>query len=118
MFWDLRALQNEVVDTRTRPLVVDVVKAYEAGALRAATVSLWIAVVADLTYKIRYLAESGDGRARVAIEGLDRAVSNGEIRKIQQYENSILDLASNDLERRTFTPERRSQFVCASRIFI
>lgn len=98
MFWDLRALQNEVVDTRTRPLVVDVVKAYEAGALRAATVSLWIAVVADLTYKIRYLAESGDGRARVAIEGLDRAVSNGEIRKIQQYENSILDLASNDLE--------------------
>lgn len=58
---DLEQLQHEVIDLRTRLLVKEVVKAYEAGALRAATVSLWIAVVADLTNKIRYLADSGDG---------------------------------------------------------
>lgn len=98
MLKDLQALQYDVVDQRTRPLVAEVVKAYEAGALRAATVSLWIAVVADLTYKIRHPADSGDGAAVVAIADLDQAVANRSVRKVQEYERTILTFVSTDLE--------------------
>lgn len=95
---DLQSLEFEVVDSRTRPLVAEAVRAYEAGALRSATVSLWIAVVADLTYKIRHLAESGDGRARTVIEQLDRALQNQTVSRVQEYERNILDLVSAELD--------------------
>lgn len=74
MLRDLDSLLHEVRDERTRPLVSEAVKAYGAGAMRAATVSLWIAVVADLIFKIRFLAESDDGEASKAIKELDRAI--------------------------------------------
>lgn len=95
---DLEQLQHEVIDQRTRPLVNEVVKAYEAGALRAATVSLWIAVVADLTNKIRYLADSGDGEARNVIENLDRAIANSSVIKVQEYERGLLEIVTEKLD--------------------
>lgn len=94
---DLEQLLQEVADPGVRPLVREVVKSYEAGALRAATVSLWIAVVADLTFKIRQLAESGDGAAANVIADLDDAVSRGAIRTVQDYERDLLVTAERDL---------------------
>ncbi len=94
---DLEQIQHDVVEPRSRALLAEVVKCYEGGAHRAALVSLWIAVVADLTSKVRYLAESGDGEAAKVIEDLDRARENQVVRKVQEYERNILDTAEQRL---------------------
>lgn len=94
---DLEQIQHDVVEPRSRGLLSEVVKCYEGGAHRAALVSLWIAVVADLTSKIRYLAESGDGEAANVVDGLDKALANQTISKVQEYERNILDTAEKRL---------------------
>ncbi len=94
---DLEQIQHDVVEPRSRTLLAEVVKCYEGGAHRAALVSLWIAVVADLTSKIRYLAESGDGEAAKIIEDLDSALANQRVGKVQEYERNILDTAEKRL---------------------
>lgn len=98
MLKDLDSLIHDVVDHRTRPLVAEAIKAYDAGALRSATVSLWIAVVADLTLKLRHLAESGDGTAKEALSKLDKALEKGEVKQVQEYERNLLKLAGSQLE--------------------
>lgn len=95
---DLEQIQHDVVDVRSRALIAEVVRCYEGGAYRAALVSLWVAVVADLTGKIRYLAESGDGEARNVISDLDKALANQRVDKVQQYERGILATAEQRLE--------------------
>lgn len=95
---DLETFQHEVVEPRVKPLVAEVVKSYSAGALRAATVSLWVAVVADLVHKIRNLAETGDGAASEEIKKLDRAVANGSVADFQKFERNLLELATDRLE--------------------
>lgn len=94
---DLEQIQHDVIDVRSRTLLAEVVRCYEGGAYRAALVSLWIAVVADLTSKIRHLAESGDGEAGNVIDGLDTALSDQTVRKVQEYERNILDTAEQRL---------------------
>ncbi|WFP15756.1 hypothetical protein [Citricoccus muralis] len=94
---DLEQIQHDVVEPRSRALLAEVVKCYEGGAHRAALVSLWIAVVADLTSKIRYLAESGDGQAAEVVDGLDRALANQTVSRVQEYERNILDTAEKRL---------------------
>ena len=66
-------------------------RAYNAGAYRAATVALWIAVIHDLTSKIRILAESDDNAARVLIQEIEAARNADAPRKMQTIENSLLD---------------------------
>ena len=95
---DLEVLKYQVVDDRSRVLIAEVVKCYEGGAYRAALVSLWVAVVADLTGKMRYLAESGDGAAKEAIDSLDNAHKNGDMRKLQEFERNILEIAQDEFE--------------------
>ena len=56
---DLEQIQHDIDNKHIRPLIAEVIKCYEAGAYRAAIVSLWTAVVTDLTGKIRTLAEAG-----------------------------------------------------------
>ena len=50
---DLEQIQHDIDNKHIRPLIAEVIKCYEAGAYRAAIVSLWTAVVTDLTGKIR-----------------------------------------------------------------
>lgn len=95
---DLEQIQHDVVDVRSRALIAEVVRCYEGGAYRAALVSLWVAVVADLTGKIRYLAESGDGEAGNVISDLDKALANQRVDQVQQYERGILATAEQRLE--------------------
>ncbi|EQM78584.1 hypothetical protein [Microbacterium maritypicum] len=94
---DLEQIQHDIVEPRTRALFAEIVKCYEGGAHRAALVSLWIAVIADLTAKIRHLAESGDGEAREVVSGLDKALANQSVSKVQEYERTILDVAEQRL---------------------
>lgn len=95
---DLERIQHDVVDVRSRGLVAEVVRCYEGGAYRAALVSLWVAVVADLTAKIRYLAESGDGEAGNVIADLDEALANQRVNQVQQYERDLLKTAEQQLQ--------------------
>ncbi|WP_277100654.1 hypothetical protein [Cutibacterium granulosum] len=94
---DLEQIQHNVVDDRSRALIAEVVRCYEGGAFRAALVSLWVAVVADLTGKIRYLAESDDNEAKNVIRDLDKAIDNQNVQGIQQYERTILEKAEKQL---------------------
>ncbi len=98
MLKDLEQIQHEVLDPQSRQLLAEVMKCYQAGAYRAALVCLWIAVVADLTGKIRYLAESGDGQAKSMIDQLDQALAGGAVKKVQDYERTILEKAEQTLE--------------------
>lgn len=98
MLRDLESLQFDVVDERVRPLVTEVVRAYEAGAMRSATVSLWIAVFTDLIFKIRHLSESGDGEARVHNDKLYAAIETKNVKQLQQHERNLLKTVSEDLE--------------------
>lgn len=98
MLTDLEEMQHGIEDKATRLLVAEVVKCYEAGAYRAALVSLWVAVVADITAKIRALAESGDGEAQNVISSLDAALANRVVQKVQEYERNILEVAERRLQ--------------------
>ncbi len=95
---DLEQIQHDIDNKHIRPLIAEVIKCYEAGAYRAAIVSLWTAVVTDLTGKIRTLAEAGDGEAKSIIENLDRALNNQTVAKVQEYERNILKTASKSLQ--------------------
>lgn len=95
---DLEQIQHDVIEPRSKTLLLEVIKCYEGGAYRAALVSLWIAVVADLTSKIRYLAESGDGKAAEVVSRLDEALANQTVSKVQDYERKILNIAEKELE--------------------
>lgn len=94
---DLEQIQQDIVDVRSRELIAEVVRCYECGAYRGALVSLWVAVVADITGKIRYLAESGDGTAGNVINDLDSALSSQSVVKVQKYEREILETAGGQL---------------------
>ena len=95
---DLEEIQHEVIEPSSRTLLREVVKCYEAGAYRAALVSLWIAVVSDLTCKIRRLAESGDGEAKIVIDTLDLAIERHNVKKVQKYEREIIATAADKLQ--------------------
>lgn len=95
---DLEQIQHDVVDVRSRALIAEVVRCYEGGAYRASLVSLWVAVVADLTGKIRYLSESGDGEAESVIRRLDKALDDQNVGQVQRYEREILETAEERLQ--------------------
>lgn len=98
MLSDLRMLHQQIFDERSKTLASDALRAYESGALRASIVSLWITVVADLTFKIRAMAESGDPQAGTKIRDLDKAIENSNVDVVQKYESSVLDLACDQLQ--------------------
>lgn len=99
---DLRELEALVRDPDSRPHFKEAVLAYQAGALRAAVVETWVAVAVDLTNKIRYLADTGDGNAVQAVAGLDDAITRGKILEVQSFERSILDECLTKYELLTF----------------
>ncbi|MCT2061759.1 hypothetical protein [Dietzia cinnamea] len=73
-------------------------RAYSAGAHRAATILLWTAVMQDLTDKLRVLAETGDSAASTAISTVDTARAARDVRKMQNFENGLLDRARDEFE--------------------
>jgi hypothetical protein len=95
---DLEVLVLEVADDRVRPLAHEAVRAYQAGAMRSAVVSLWIAVLMDLTLKLRHLADGGDADARDAIDKLDKALEANSVAGVQKYERELLVLVGPKLE--------------------
>lgn len=83
-------LLNDVRDRQSRDQFADAVRAYGAGALRAAIISTWVAVALDLTAKIRELAEAGDAAAKAYVIKLDRAVQAGNVPVLSAFEHDLL----------------------------
>ncbi|WP_137241979.1 hypothetical protein [Plantibacter flavus] len=95
---DISLIPQAVNSASTKPLVREVLNAFNGGAFRAALISLWVAVAVDLTNKVRDLAESGDGSAKSSIQKLDNAVLSKDIKSFLAFESSLIDLAEKELE--------------------
>ena len=95
---DIESMILGVNDQRVRPLVEEVSRSLNGGARRSAVVSLWVAVVVDLTNKIRVLAEAGDGKAKAYVTDLDRAVTSQDVHEYLKLEGGVLDFALNEVE--------------------
>lgn len=87
-FVDLDILVTRIRDPRSRPYFLDAVKAYKAGALRAALSSTWVAVVYDLIMKYRELSALGDRGATAFLRTWDAATGNGQ--KLVKLETEIV----------------------------
>lgn len=95
---DLETLTASVRDEATRAQVVEVVRAYQAGAFRAAIISTWVAVALDLVSKLRELAADGDAAAAAEVATLDGAIAGGNLGTLQKFENNLLTLAKDTFE--------------------
>lgn len=121
---DLETLAASVRDEATRAQVVEVVRAYQAGAFRAAIISTWVAVALDLVSKLRELAADGDAAAAAEVATLDGAITGGNLGTLQKFENNLLTLAKDAFElisQRDFDVLSRLQAdrnVCAHPAFV
>jgi hypothetical protein len=97
----MRAVEDliaQVRDPRSREHFAEAVRAYGAGAYRAAIISTWVTVALDLMSKIRQLAEDGEAAARTYIELLDNAIAKNEVQQLQKFERSLLDESKDTFE--------------------
>ena len=89
-FVDLDILVTRIREPRSRTYFLDAVKAYKAGALRAALSSTWVAVVYDLIMKYRELSASGDQAAAAFLRTWDAAVANNNGQELVKLETGII----------------------------
>jgi hypothetical protein len=97
-FIDLDILLTRVRNSQSKVYFFDAVKAYKAGALRAAMTSAWVALVYDLISKYRELSAMGDPAATVFVQSWDSATVAGDIKRLLQLEASIIDDATNNTQ--------------------
>ena len=90
---DLEELRSHIHAHDSRPYFDEGVRAYQAGAYRAAIVETWVAVSLDLISKIRHLAERGEKSAKSYIAELDKAIEEDNKGHLQKAENELLDKA-------------------------
>lgn len=90
---DLEELRSHIYAHDSKPYFDEGVRAYQAGAYRAAIVETWVAVSLDLISKIRHLAERGDKTAKSYIARLDEAIKDENKGNLQKAENELLDKA-------------------------
>lgn len=79
---------------RSRSYFLDAVKAYKAGAFRAAISSAWVVVIYDLISKYQELAASGDPMAGAYVRPLKAAIENRNTKKLMEIENQIVSDAT------------------------
>ena len=100
---DIEALILKCNSDRSKSFISEATKCYRAGAYRAAIVSTWIAIVFDLTDKLRELALSGDGEAKVLSDKYERYVEEIErgnlqgVNKALEFEREILSVCKDKL---------------------
>ena len=94
----LDALLLTVRDPESKRLAQDSIAAYQGGALRAAVLSIWVAICADLIGKLRELAIGGDANAAAKVRELDVWIAANDKLKFQAFENGVIDLAKTQFE--------------------
>jgi hypothetical protein len=94
----LDALLLSVRDTESKRLTQEAVTAYQAGAYRAAILSIWVAVCADIISKLRELATGGDAAALAEVSSLETWVRTKDLKNLQNFENGLVELAGVKFE--------------------
>jgi hypothetical protein len=95
---DLDELSLRVINRVTRQYVDEAILSYRAGALRAATGAIWVAVCADLIEKIRELASLGDAEAKMKSDRFDAILKTSNTAEMMDFERDLLDVACGTLE--------------------
>jgi hypothetical protein len=90
---DLDAELVRVRDPRSKVYFGDALRAYRAGAFRAATAAAWVAIAYDLLRKYRELDGLGDKEASAYLKIWDQAVQSNDIGKLLELERNLLDHA-------------------------
>lgn len=97
----MRALEDllgSVNDLASREHLREATRAYQAGAFKAAIVSLWVTVAVDLVTKVRHLADQGETGAVKHIADLDNAIANRDRSKLMAIERELLDRCRDEYE--------------------
>lgn len=94
----LDVLLQSVRDPESKRLAQDAVAAYQGGAHRAAILSIWVAVCADIISKLKELATGGDAAAQAKIRDLTVWIQAHELKKLQGFENELIEVARKDFE--------------------
>ena len=89
-FVDLDILLTRIREPRSKTYFLEAVRAYKAGAPRAALSSAWVAVVFDLIAKYRELGAMGDAAAAAFLRTWDNATASGDTPKLLELERSII----------------------------
>ncbi|MGN9915977.1 hypothetical protein [Micromonospora palomenae] len=87
-----------MLSTQSRRYIDEAIAAYGAGAYRSAIIAIWIAITADVIYKVRLLADQGDAAAQVAQSDLDKAIASGDKISLQKFENGLLGQARDTFQ--------------------
>lgn len=91
-------LVGAVRDNRSRQHLLEATTAYNAGAFKAAIVSLWVAVAVDLVAKVRQLADQGEPAAAKHIADLDLAIETLNTQQLMKFEKELLDVCRDTYE--------------------
>ncbi|WP_329449352.1 hypothetical protein OG906_43035 (plasmid) [Streptomyces sp. NBC_01426] len=94
----LEDVKNQVRGLTSRRYVEEAVAAYGAAAYRAALISIWIAVAADIIAKIRLLADEREAVAVKLRDELDKAIADQNVNALQAFERNLVERAHKDLE--------------------
>ena len=123
----MRAVEDLITavrDQRSQEQLMDAVRAYQSGALRACVISTWVAVALDLTAKIRELADGGDSAAVAWTGTLDQAITNDDIARLGKIEQGLLDACRDTFqfigarEHEELTRLQRDRHLCAHPAFV
>jgi len=100
---DIEELILSVRDSRSKENITEAFNAYKGGAYKSAIISTWVSVVYDVIYKISELSQYGDKAASEIITKFHNILEinsqdKSKIRKLQEFENNLLNLAFNNFE--------------------
>lgn len=122
-FVDIDILLTKVRNPQSRTYFLDAVRAYKAGALRAALTAAWVAIAYDLIAKYRELSAQGDAGATAFLQSWDHATANSDVRQLLQLEGRIIDNAADttqaisQLGKRQLERLREDRHLCAHPAF-
>jgi hypothetical protein len=94
----LDTLLLTVRDLESKRLAQEAVTAYHAGAYRAAILSIWVAVCADIISKLKELATGGEAAAVLEVNNLEQWIKTKDLKHLQQFENGVVELARDKFE--------------------
>ncbi|MEK9152690.1 MAG: hypothetical protein AAB692_04970 [Patescibacteria group bacterium] len=95
---NLDELVLKVRDPNSRTYIEEAIRAYGAGALRAAVTATWTATTYDLLQKIRELSHGSEAAAKDFITRFDAAVQKKELRTMLIIEDQLLATAMTEFE--------------------
>ena len=81
-----------------RAYIEEAIEAHKVGAYRASIIATWIAVVVDITEKLRELELTGDRNAAKHVATFERAHHSADYLKAGEFERSILKVAKDEFE--------------------